>query len=583
MGEGVCRQNFLVEPMATQKLILLSLLSAVLAAFPAWPIGQAAYLPIRRGDKVTTYPPSPPGQVAITVEQTELVELTTPCQDVFISHPLDHTTTVAGQGVHLFDSNGAGLAVNDLDNDGDLDIVLANLASPNTIFWNEGRFSFRKEMLPHGDSRAANIVDIDGDGWQDIIFARRLRDRPTLWRNSGPAGSPHFTELEPFRLKNPYTMSWADLDGDGDLDLVMASYDAELAKAANQPNAPGRGGIIYYENQGDRFSPTYLAYTAQTLALLLVDINEDDRLDILAGNDFYQPDQLWLRQAEGWQEAHLFPATTRNTMSFDAGDIDNDGHVEIFATDMKPYGDDPETVAAWAPLMQEMHEAEPLAGDPQVMANVLLGRAQAGHFENRASAAGLEATGWSWSAKFGDLDNDGWLDVYVVNGMIAEEMFSHLPNNELVEENQAFRNDRQGRFTPVPAWGLNTTASGRSMSMADLDDDGDLDIVVNNLLAPAQIFENQLCGGFGLEVDLFWPASQNTRAIGAYLTLQTSTGSYHRDVRAASGYLSGDPARVHFGLPSHSQLIRLDIRWPDGQRSSLEGLTSQTLYIVTRQ
>ena len=166
--------------------------------------------------------------------------------------------------------------------------------------------------------------------------------------------------------------------------------------------------------------------------------------------------------------------------------------------------------------------------------------------------------------------------------MAAQELFEHLPNNELIEENQAFRNDGNGHFNPAPAWGLNATSGGRGMSMADLDNDGDLDIVVNNLLAPAQIFENQLCGGKSLVVDLFWPGSSNSRALGSQLVLHTSTGSYIRQVRAASGYLSGDPARVHFGIPDHSQLQYLDIRWPDGTASRVDAPTAETLLIINR-
>ena len=138
----------------------------------------------------------------------------------------------------------------------------------------------------------------------------------------------------------------------------------------------------------------------------------------------------------------------------------------------------------------------------------------AGAYANEAGARGLQASGWSWSAQFGDLDQDGYLDLYIVNGMAAEEMFSHLPGDELVEQNLIFRNDQQGNFQPEPAWGLNATEGGRSMAMADLDNDGDLDIVINNLRAPAIIYENRLCNGNSLTVDLSWPASKNTRAIG---------------------------------------------------------------------
>jgi hypothetical protein len=195
----------------------------------------------------------------------------------------------------------------------------------------------------------------------------------------------------------------------------------------------------------------------------------------------------------------------------------------------------------------------------------------------------VDATGWSWSGQFGDLNDDGALDLYVVNGMIAAELFPYLPGNALVEPNQALRNNGTGHFAPAPGWGLGSTASGRGMSMADLNGDGTLDIVVNNLGAPAQVFENRLCGGSNLEADLRWPESQNTRAIGARMVLYTSTGTYYRAVQASSGYLSGLPATVQFGLPAGAAPQRLTIRWPDGQVSTVESLEVHTRLTVTRR
>ena len=377
-----------------------------------------------------------------------------------------------------------------------------------------------------------------------------------------------------------YAMAWGDLDRDGDLDLVTGSYDAELGKALGDTFLfSGGAGVFYYENQGDSFTPTRLAEESQALAIFLTDLNNDSQPDILVGNDFGTPDFIWLQQPTGWQPAQPFAETTHSTMSFEAGDTNNDGRLELFATDMKPYNTDPQTLSAWEPVMADM--AHPPEGDPQIMENVLQVAASS-RYENRASTSGLAATGWSWSGKFGDLDNDGFLDAYIVNGMMAEELFGELPNNELVEQNQALRNDGTGQFVPAPEWALAATDSGRGMSMADLDNDGDLDIIVNNLLTPARIYENQLCSGSALEVDLFWPDSQNDRGLGAHAILYTSTGTYRREVRSGSGYLSGDPARLHFGLPGGSRVERLEIQWPDGAVSTIDDLATGSIVTISR-
>jgi hypothetical protein len=216
------------------------------------------------------------------------------------------------------------------------------------------------------------------------------------------------------------------------------------------------------------------------------------------------------------------------------------------------------------------------------MANNLQISTGKGSWRNEAAWRGVDATGWSWGGKFGDLDTDGFLDLYVVNGMIAQNLFQYLPDGELVEENRAFRNRGDGSFLPAPEWGLASKASGRGMLMADLDGDGDLDIVVNNLRSQAQLFENRMCAGAALEVDVAWRASANTHAIGAQLELHTSAGVLRRDIRSASGYLTGDAARVHFGFPRGTALQKLIVRFPDGAAAEVGSLAEQTLLQVVR-
>jgi len=363
---------------------------------------------------------------------------------------------------------------------------------------------------------------------------------------------------------------------------ARASYDAGfLVDIGNEYLLSHRGGVYLYENRAGTFHPTRLADSAQALALALWDLNNDGQLDIWVGNDFAVPDYLWARQGEGWHAQEPFATTAYSTMSFDQGDIDNNGSAELLAADMNPYANDPATLAQWLPVINRMSQGARLHSEVQQMANALQVKRGAA-WQEEAAARGIQATGWSWTSRFGDLDNDGYLDLYVVNGMIELGTFGHLPNHELVEENQAFRNDGRGYFVAMPAWGLGSPRSGRSMVMADLDRDGDLDVVVNNLRSPAQLFVNELCGGRSVEVNLRWQAVQNRDGIGARLTLHTNLGPLTRDLRAASGYLSGDAPIVHFGLPVDATVERIDVQWPDGQVSTTPLSNTGVLVTLSR-
>src|SRR5919202_2516698 len=332
-----------------------------------------------------------------------------PCTNTFVPHTLDYATTRSrDKAVWMFESNGAGVAVDDLDGDGNLDIGLANLDGHNAILWNQGSFRFRKETLPPGDSRAVNLVDFDGDGRPDIVFTRRL-DRPTYWRNQSPQpkGSRFVPAVLPGVYFPAYSMAWADFDGAGRLDLVTGSYDAALEQGliGNIASPFGSGaGVYYYQHQGDAFVPQQLASEAQALAIAVPDLNGDGRPDLLVGNDFDLPDASWVRDHGSWRVVAPFKTTTRNTMSLDRGDIDNNGTPEIFATDMKPYAQDVQTLAHWRPMMEAM--PPPTQPGPQINENVLQVRRGGGSFRNEAYQRGVDATGWSWSAQFGDLDND---------------------------------------------------------------------------------------------------------------------------------------------------------------------------------
>jgi hypothetical protein len=517
--------------------------------------------------------------VPVTVQTLPLTRATT-CSGHFVAYDLDHKTTVPDpKNIRMYQGNGEGVAIGDLDNDGKLDIVLANYSGPNTILWNEGELKFTTAHLSEasGDSRAVTIVDVDGDGKLDIVLTR-TKNAPTYWHNDG---NRHFTrEYLPGVGKPLYTINWADMTNSGYLDLVGATYDTSLLADFGQEFLnSGNGGVYYYQNKGGQFVLHTLATSAQALALLLVDLNGDGHPDLWVGNDFAVPDQTWLWTQSSFQRSNLLTISSYSTMSLDFGDLNNDGRNEVFSTDMKPYPGDKQGQTVMPAILKGLTAPRTTNDPQQVTANVLQ---TVGVFEDTAKAAGVDATGWSWSAKFADLDNDGFLDLYVVNGFMEFSTFPRLPNHELVEENQAFKNVGNGNFVRMSEWGLGSTRSGRGMSMADLAGDGRLDIVVNNVNGNAQLFENQLCGGNSLEVDLFWPGSHNSRAIGSTLILSSDTANYYRDVKAASGYLSGDPVRIHFGYPQGAMLRQLQVRWPDGAMSVVNTPTDNSILEVTR-
>jgi enediyne biosynthesis protein E4 len=501
------------------------------------------------------------------------------CAEQFEEIELAHTTRASDAPARLFDSNGSGIAADDLDQDGLPDIVLGNLEGPNTILWNEGEFVFTREHMRDRSTRSVNLVDVDGDGLLDIVTTHRASGI-AVFRN---LGGREFDQVPLRGVGAPaYSMSWGDLDADGDLDLATASYDAELDQRLRSAFQFSDGaGVYVYRRNGGRFDAERLATDAQGLVTSMTDLDRDGVLDLFVGNDFSVQDLVWHNDGTTLTPAMPFERSAAHPMSFDTGDVDGDGVEEIFVTDMRPATTDTDRLAEWIPLMSTMNRLDNPTSRQKVR-NVLHVAQSDGTFRDDGERAGVDAAGWAWSARFGDLDNDRDVDLHVVNGMIAAETFHYLPNAEIVEPNITFVNRGNGSFGRA-AWGLDSLASGRGSVLVDLDVDGRLDVVVNNLDSPALAYRNLRCDGGAVTFALRQPGTGNTHAIGATVTVVDGDGRFVRTVRAGSGYLSGSPSTVHVGVGDTDSVDRAEIRWPDGTVTVVERPEAGNHYLVTRE
>lgn len=500
------------------------------------------------------------------------------CTNTFQKIPLQHTVKLPDP-VTLFASNGSGVATGDVNGDGLIDIALANISGDTTLALNQGALRFEEIALSLPHTRAIQLVDVDGDGLIDISATHRNAGLSILKNMGGTP--PTFQKIaHTIRTKNTYSMLWHDLNHDGLLDVVTGSYDAEVLRGGSQSlfEHQHRGVFVHHQQADGTFVTTQLATEANALAITALDIDADGTDDIVVGNDFDLRDAVWLNRDDGLVYHEPFVSTPHSTMSYDVGDINRDGQPELFAADMNPYQTDIVTMASWLPVTSNMNQFHP-ADDPQLMENAMLQRQQNGSWNTIGRAVATTATGWSWSSRLNDFDNDGWLDLYVVNGMIAQELFPFLPGYALVEHNQALRFDGQ-RFVPMPDWQLDDTASGRGMATADFDNDGDMDIVVNNLQSASVIYANQLCGGDSIQLELRQDGT-NPFAVGAQVRVETDTGTDWQTVLLGRGYLSGATTRLHVGLGTRT-VTAIEIRWPDGATSRITTPAPNHIYTIQR-
>ena len=546
---------------------------------------------------------------------------------------------------YLYFYNGGGVAAGDFNGDSLPDLYFtANLES-NKLYLNQGDFKFEDitETATVGGKQGwttgVTMADVNGDGKLDIYVSQlgdyqNIRGRNQLYINQGnnSQGVPIFKDeaaiygLDLIGFGTQAT--FFDYDLDGDLDMYMLNHSVHsngtfARRSSLREEKHPLAGDRLMRNDGGQFvdvtdsSGIYSSALGYGLGISTGDVNGDGYPDIYVGNDFHENDYLYLNNQDGTFTESLeqaIPHTSRFSMGNDIGDINNDALPDILSLDMLP--DDPVKLknSAGEDVYNVYQYKLNFGYNHQFARNTLQLNMGNNHFSDVGLLTGVHATDWSWSGLIADLDLDGYKDLYIANGIkrrsnnldyikyVSNDAVQHRLEGDLTDEdmaliekmpvvkipNAAFSNQGNLSFENASqAWGLNQESFSNGATYADLDNDGDLDLITNNVDQEAFIYRNKtIDNGLAQHHFLklkFSGKAPNTLGIGARIIIPLDSQTIVQEVYTTRGYQSSVPAELIVGLGNRSVVDSLIVVWPNHAFEVLHDVAVNQTLVLDQQ
>lgn len=523
---------------------------------------------------------------------------------------------------------GGGVSAGDIDNDGLIDLYFTGNMVPNKLYLNKGNMQFEDisdAAGVAGDDRwftGVTMADINNDGYLDIYCSVGGKSGPKenmLYINNGDKTFTNKAKEYGLNdLGNSVQGTFFDYDLDGDLDLYVANYPPTGFDAPNSYYQAKRVNVTdietdnLYRNDGQTFTKVTEEAGLKTFGLSLSatvgDLNQDGWPDLYVSNDFSTPDLFYINNQDGSfseRSRTMLKNTSFYGMGVDIADINNDQLLDIFQVDMTAQnnrrakanmaGMNP--ALFWNTVNSGFHY--------QYMQNSLQlnnGKVNDGSpdFSNISRLAGVSSTDWSWGPLLVDLDNDGWKDLFISNGTRREinnkdyfKAWQKLPNKadsslqrslaipEEKIDNFVYRNKGDLTFEQVnDTWGLKYEGWSNGSLYADLDNDGDMDIVTNNIDDHASIFENTASNKNNHLTLKFKGNAKNVFGLGVKVSLTASGITQYQELTLTRGFQSSVAPQLHFGLGKSDTINTIKATWPDGKISTLENILANQVLTI---